>query len=206
MTVDIGDVLRVVAKFDIPDGSVAQLVYHYLGVSGTPVSDSVTVTECRDKFQSSWLLIDQDISDRILGDEISVFKYDFVNHQWDGIGATPLTAADGAHVAEMISHGASGLVKFFTGSQRRQGRKYLPGIVEGLQADGTITGAMVTDMALWAADLDNGLFPGSLVMDFGTFSTDVLSALYETFSISANVAQAEAIIAYQRRRRPGTGI
>ncbi len=206
MTVDVGDVVRVVAEFDMPDGTIAQLVYHFVGKSGSSIADSALITPLRSALYSAWAEVDQEISDQVLGSTFELFLWDFVLNRFDGIGATVLTVADGTNVGEMLPHGAAGLVKIFTVAARRQARKYIMGLVETVQDEGTIAGATVTKLADFAALLDNDVTAGTLTLAFGTFNTDPLSPLFETFSQASQTVQAEAVFAYQRRRRPGTGI
>lgn len=206
MSVDVGDVIRVVAEWDIPDGTIAQLVWHYIGLSGSSAPDATVLTAVEFNLDNAWDSIVARIDDTVLGSTIEGFKWDFVLHQWDGIGTIPMVGIDGTAVDEMLPHGAAGLVKIFTTAARRQARKYVMGFGELAQGNGTLIPAAVTDLALFATDLDDDLFAGSLVMNFGVFNTDPLSDLFETFAVSAQSVQAEGIMAYQRRRRPGTGI
>ena len=206
MTVAVGDYIRVVAEWDIPDGTIAQLVYHFHGATGSPATDTVVGGAVLAALHAAWLQIEDYVSDLVTGAELEVYLRDVANHQWDGIYTGVLTAADGADVTPMISHGAAGLVKIFTYAARRQGRKYLMGLTEGDNDDGSLVGAVTTALALFAADLDDPVTAGALTLNYGNYNTDPLSPLYETFATASQTVQAESIIAYQRRRRPGTGI
>ncbi len=206
MTVGVGDVVRVVAEWDIPDGTIAQMVWHYIGLSGTPATDFQVVTAAENNLDFAWDQIKARIDSTVLGSTVEAFVWDFVLHQWDGIGQVAMVGVDGEAVDEMLPHGVAGLVKIFTAASRRQGRKYVPGFGELAQGDGTLIPAAVVDLGLFAADLDDQLFPGSLIMNFGVFNTEPTSALFETFSAAVGSVLAEGIMAYQRRRRPGTGI
>ncbi len=206
MAVDVGDVVRIVAEWDIPDGTIAQMVWHFIGISGSSSTDVAVLNAAEAALQAAWANIAARIDDTVLGSTVEGFRWDFTLNQWDGMGQVPLIGADGTATDEMLPHGAAGLVKIFTDAARRQARKYVPGFGELAQGNGTLIGAAVTDLALFASDLDDIIFPGNLVMHFGVFSTDPASALFETFSETRQSVQAEAIMAYQRRRRPGTGI
>lgn len=206
MTVGVNDVVRIVAEWDVPDGTIAQMVWHYIGLSGTPATEFQVVTAAENNLDFAWDQIKGNIDDTVLGSTIEAFVWDFVLHQWDGIGQVAMVGIDGEAINEMLPHGAAGLVKIFTAAQRRQARKYVMGFVETAQADGTLLPAAIVDLGLFAADLDDQLFPGSLIMNFGVFNTEPTSDLFETFSAAVGSVQAEGIFAYQRRRRPGTGI
>lgn len=206
MTVGVGDVIRIVAEWDIPDGTIAQLVWHYLGASGSTATEAQVIASAVQALQDAWPQIQDHISDVVIAVDITAFLWDFVLHQFDGIGQQNFNDADGTSVNEMTPHGAAGLIKMFTVAARRQARKYIMGLDETSVEDGTIVPAVLSDLALFAADLDDPVTTGNLVMNFGTFNTLAASPLFETFSVSSQSVQAEGIIAYQRRRRPGTGI
>lgn len=206
MTVGVGDVVRVVAEWDIPDGTIAQLVYHYIGKSGTTATDTQMAIAAEGRLDAAFDNIAADIADTYLGSTVDLLLWDFVLNRWDGIATTPLIGADGLNITEAVAHGAGALIKLFTSAARRQGRKYVPGLSRSLVNSGTIAPAQVTNMALFAAELDDDLVAGGLTVAFGTFNTEATSPLFETFAQASGGVQAEAIVAYQRRRRPGTGI
>lgn len=205
-TLSVDDVLRVVAEWAIPDGTVAQLVYHFIQTAGGPISSAQFLTAVVTALELAWDNIEDIIADEVLGGTIGIALYDFINHQFDGLESSPLVDVDGANITEMLPHGAAGLVKIFTAAARRQGRKYVHGLTEASNDAGTLIPTTVTDLALFAADLDDDVAAGGATFRYCTFNVDPLSALYETASIASGTVQAEAVVAYQRRRRPGTGI
>lgn len=80
------------------------------------------------------------------------------------------------------------------------------GIIEGRAGDGIIDTTGLIALGLFVADLDDSVVSGSETLVYGTYNTSPLSALYETFSPRNQNAAVESVVAYQRRRRPGTGI
>ncbi len=206
MTVGVGDVIRVVAEWDIPDGTIAQLVYHFIGISGTTATEAQVGAGVLAALAAAWLHIDQDIGDRVLGSVIETYLWDFVLNRWDGIDVRPQLVTDGLSVGEMMSHGTALLGKIFTGVSRRQSRKYIHGLTETRNNDGTWDATALSAAALFLNDLNDDINVGGLNMAYCTFNTDPLSPLFETDSQANQTVQAEAICAYQRRRRPGTGI
>lgn len=202
----VGDILRVVAEWNIPDGSVAQLVWHLEAVSGSTVTDLVVGAQAIVELTAAWAIMEDYIADVVTGGTLEMYLRDTVLHRWDGVYANNIAALDGLDAAEMIGHGTSALVKMFTSKARRQGRKYIMGLTESDQADGTLVGLVLTAAALFMARLDDDFSAGALNLEVGTYNTDVESPLYETFSAASQGVQAEGILAYQRRRRPGTGI
>lgn len=206
MAVDVGDVVRVVAEWDGPGGMLAQMVYHLRGKSGTPETAAVVGAAALAAHQTAWLNIDNQLDSELIATVQELLQWDFALNRWDGIDTRPFTALDGLTIGELSAHGAAGLVKIFTAAARRQARKYIPGILETSVGNGIISGAALTNMALYAADLDDDVTAGALVLEMGTFNTEPLSPLFETFSAASGTVQAEAVYAYQRRRKPGTGI
>lgn len=206
MTVGVGDVVRFVAEWDIPDGTIAQLVYHFFGVSGTTATDAQVGIAGEAALTTAWALIAAEISDQVTGATFETYLWDFVLNRWDGIDVQLMIGQDGLTAVHMLPHGAAALVKIFTDAARRQGRKYVHGMIEDSIADGTFDGVALTALALFGAALDNGFVAGGLTMGFCTFNTEPTSPLFETTSPGSGAVQAEGIAAYQRRRRPGTGI
>lgn len=206
MTVNVGDVVRIVAEWDIPNGAVAQLVYHYLAASGTTATDVQVGTAAEGRLDAAWDQIAGIISQEVDGSTVETYLWDFVLNRWDGIDTRPLIGADGTSVGDMMAHGCAALIKIFTAAARRQGRKYVPGIEEGSVFNGVISGGAIGNLASFAAEMDDDLIAGGVTLEFGTFNSDPASPLFETFSSAIGTIQAENIIAYQRRRRPGTGI
>lgn len=206
MTVDVGDVVRVVAEWDGPAGMLAQFVYHLEGKSGSAVSASVVAAATLAALEAAWLNIDQDLDSELIATVQELLQWDFTLNRWDGIDTRPYAALDGLTIGSLGAHGAAGLVKIFTTSARRQARKYIPGYIDTSIADGQIGVTETSNMALFAAALDNDVTAGALTLAFGTFNTEPTSPLFETFSAASGSVQAERIIAYQRRRKPGTGI
>lgn len=204
--IDLNDVLRVVAEWDTSSGTISQLVWHYLVTSGNNDDPNDVLDDIITNLETAWANIEDRIGNDYTGADIELLQYDFGNHQWDGVAASPLVNVDGSSVSGHVAHGVAGLCKFWTELNRRQGRKYVAGLTEADLDDGIINGATVTALALFATDLDDVVTAPLTTLTYGTFNLVPTSALYETFSKSTQTSGAEAIAAYQRRRRPGTGI
>lgn len=206
MSIDLGDVVRVVAEWDGPGGMLAQMVYHLRAKVGTSEAATVVAAAVLAAHQAAWLNIDNDLDSELLATVQEMLQWDFVLNRWDGVDTRPFTALDGLTVGDLQAHGVAGLVKVFTATARRQARKYIPGYIETVVGNGVLTGPALTNLALYAAALDNDVVGGTMTMEFGTFNTDPASPLFETFSAATGSVQAEGVVAYQRRRKPGTGI
>lgn len=206
MSVDVGDVVRVVAEWDGPGGMLAQMVYHLRGKSGTPETAAVVGAAALAAHQTAWLNIDNDLDSELAATVQELLQWDFVLNRWDGIDTRPFTALDGLTIGDIQAAGVAGLAKIFTAAARRQARKYIPGYIETAVINGSLGPTPLSNLALYAAALDNDVVAGALTLAFGTFNTEPTSPLFETFSDATGSVQAEAVVAYQRRRKPGTGI
>ncbi len=206
MTVGVGDVIRFVAEWDMPLATVAQFVYHFIGASGTTATDAQVLVAAEADLQAAFAEIDDLIDTEVVGSNLNALKWDFVLNRFDGIGQVAMVGLDGLSVSDMLPHGNALLVKIFTAQQRRQSRKYVFGMTESQQLNGSFTAVPLTQGALFGAALNDNMSAGGLVLNYCTFNTDPLSPLFETTSLASGTTIAESVVAYQRRRRPGTGI
>lgn len=205
-TILANDVMRVVAEWDAPQGTVAQLVWHYVVKTGSGVQSLTLLDAILTNLQVAWADIEDVVSDLYTGATISWSKWDFTLNRFDGLDVAPLTNADGVSIADPVPHGAAGLVKIFTEVARRQARKYVHGLIDTVIVAGSVTAPVLVNLADFAGVLDTDIIAGGITLGFCTFNVDATSPLFETHSLAIGAVQAEAVVAYQRRRRPGTGI
>jgi hypothetical protein len=204
--ITVDDVVRVVVGYALPDGAVGQLVWHYActaGTTATPQQVGITIAAA---FAAAWDNIKSHIGTQVVSESLELYAYDFTLHRFDGVYTASLLGGDGTGTGDVVPQGAALLGKIFTDAARRQARKYLFGLLEGSQSDGLVATAAVTAYGLFLDDLQESLSPGNILLEYCTFNTDSTSPLYETVSLSIASTIAEAVMAYQRRRRPGTGI
>lgn len=206
MAIDLNDVLRVVLTWDTAESTVAQLVWHYLVTAGNNDDPDDVLTAIDTNLDSAWANISSIVDSTMQGSLLELFQWDFTNNQWDGVANHIPGGVDGGAALEALPHGAAALCKFFTALNRRQSRKFIPSLGEGTQNDGLFTASALTSLALFALDFDDVISAPLTTLTYCTFNTDPTSALFETTSLSTQSVQAEAVVAYQRRRRPGTGI
>ena len=204
--IDLNDVLRVVAEWSGPDGSIAQLVWHYVVDAGNDEDPDDVLADIITNFETAWANIETIIHQGWQSTTLELYQRNVGLHQWDGVSVDTSLALDGASATEGQAHGAAGLVKIFTEAARRQSRKYIHGIIETVISNGVIQVTGTVPLGLFVADLDDSVISGTETLVYGTYNTDPLSDLYESFSRRNQNAAVEAVVAYQRRRRPGTGI
>lgn len=204
--IGIGDVVRLVAEWDGPGGMLAQIVWHYRGKSGTSAPPATVGAAILASVQAAWLHIDNDLDSELLASAQDMLQWDFALNRWDGVDNRVYTALDGLTVDSLVGHGICGLGKIFTVAARRQARKYIPGYRKNVTGQGTLDPITLSNLGLFLLDFDDDVVAGGLTLEFGTFNTDPTSPLFETFSAASGAVQAESVMSYQRRRRPGTGI
>lgn len=205
-TIDIGDVIRIVAEWDGPGGMLAQMVWHYRGKSGTAAPFATVGAAIVTAIEAAWLHIDQDLDSQLIASTQEMLQWDFTLNRWDGVDSRPYAALDGLTIGDIVGHGIAGLGKIFTAAARRQARKYVPGFIKTETGDSILNPDTLTNLGLFLLDFDDDVVAGGLTLEFGTFNTDPVSPLFETFSAAIGTVQAESVLSYQRRRRPGTGI
>lgn len=206
MTIDIGDVIRVVLTWDTPLASLAQNVWHMEMTSGTPVGETATLAALDTQYAVAFAEIDQEINDEFEAVQFEIFKWDFTLHQWDGAGARALTGNVGIDAGDYLPHGVAYVVRYLTAASRRQGRQFIPGIPDTKVTSGVLESTTETALAAFLADWGTDLAPGSAIMELCTFNTEPLSDLYETTSLATGSYIVNSLPGYQRRRKPGVGI
>lgn len=206
MTVDIGDVLRVVLTWDTPLASLAQNVWHMVMTGGTPPTLGQILTELETQYTVAWAELDMEINEEFEPVLFELFQRDVALHQWDGIGQRALSGLLGLDAGDYLPHGVAYVVRYLTAQSRRQGRQFIPGIPDTKVVDGVLVGATEAALAAFLSDWGTDLGPGSSIMELCTYNTEPTSALYETASIATGTYLVNSLPGYQRRRKPGVGI
>lgn len=206
MTIAVGDILKFVAKGTMASGNEWNWVWHQLVTLGTTETDLTVLTALRDHLDIACLGLDAAISNTIDSTEVELFVWDPVLNRFDGTAQLDWTTYDGQEASEVLPNQMAGLSKFFTAVGRRQGRKYIAGVTEIGNAANALTGLVIGLMAAWNAVLDDPLVAGAVTVAPGTFNTDLLSPLFETFALFSGVTAVDTNPSTQRRRKPNVGI
>jgi len=201
VTIEYLDVIRIVLAFLMPESQVAQLVMHYRVGPGSPTNVTDALDDINDVLALAWLIIDEYVAGTVLGQTLSMLKWNTTTKAFDGVGAIPVTQFDGTGVGEMLPHGVAGVLRFFTSVGRRQGRKFIPGLQENTQDEGSFTALVGTALALTAAAWDDNVTTTGGLLVPGVFRTSD-----ESFEDFTKEVAANTIVGYQRRRKQGVGI
>jgi len=203
MSVQVGDILRIVAAMVWDDAEVAQNVYNaVIGGSGGPYDDADIVDDALAWVQAMYANWLTHFSDELNGSQVQVYKYDSVDDDFDEVGTvgwsfTPTGAAD------QLPRGVAGLVTCRTSDPDVQGKKYLPGLTEAAALDGIITVGTLAVMLDYADDWVTAFVGG---VSGASWIPGIWSPTRTNFFPCGDSYTANAIPAYQRRRKQGVGV
>lgn len=205
MSVETGDVVRVTIRYEGPNLEDYQNSYLFAVGLDESISDSEFLALIEPAMTNLYGGLTGAISSECDPRDIScyVVDYDTVNNKeviTHSIGTTPWTTIAFTAASEMLPAGVAALANFTTNALKTRLSKYIGGIVEVEQDDGTFGSSMVGYMTDWIAELLAGItLEVGKTMVYGGFSKAT-----EQFAAATGGAFT-AIPAYQRRRRPGTG-
>lgn len=203
MTIDVGDVLRVVAVISWLDGDIMQNVFNTAILSGSGPFDPVDVVDDMvDWMDGLYAELASDVTGQVDGSEIRVYIYDDVDDDWDEVGIAAFTWNPSSAV-ESLPRGVALLLNAKTTDPDVSGKKYFGGLTEASVTDGILTAAVVTAGAAVAVEWF-GDFVGSATG--ATFDPGVWSVKDLAFYPMSGTVIIPSIPAYQRRRKNGIGI
>ena len=201
-----GDILRVVLDGTTIDSQTWQNVWHFYVSAGTSIDYDAILAGIEASFDTSYALIESQLSDGVQTRDIILSEWDFTNHEWDGKSQSSAGCLTGALAVEDLPAGNAVVVRFFTEELRRQGRKFIPGIVESLCNGNDLAAALVTAALNFAGDVVGSITADGITCQPCTFSDDALSVRYETHSLFNGDYFVNSKSGYQRRRQVGAGI
>ena len=203
MSVAVDSILRIVASMLWTDGNVNQNVFNALVTgAGAPWDDQDITDDAEDWLDNMYANLTGSISEDLDGNEVIVYKYDTPGADWDEVssqawGWTP-TSAD-----HILPRGVAFLTRLWTTDPDVQGKKYLPGTVEASLTDGLYIAGLLTLGLAFAADW---YLPFVGAASGATFTPGVWSVKDTVFRAGVDHIAANAIPAYQRRRKRNVGI
>lgn len=203
MSVITGDILRVVASFLWTDGNVNQNVFNAVVTGGgSPWADLDIADDAEGWLDNMYLnMVGQQV-DEIDGNEVIVYKYDSVDNDWDEVASQSWTY-NPTELTEQLPRGVAALVRLWTTDPDVQGKKYLPGMSEGGLVDGLFGAGDLAAMLAFAADWYTP-FVGAV--SGADWTPGIWSVAGTVFKAGVNHVAANAIPAYQRRRKRNVGI
>lgn len=205
MTVSNGDVIRVSARQELEDGQDHVSVFHYIADFQSDQTDQTVVDAVMEEIDNAFGALNGYISNTTSKVDMKFDKVEFIGgvleqvynlgtYLWTGATYTP------AGSGETLPPGVAALCKFTTVLGRVYGRKFLGGLIEGAQNGGTLVAGCLTALASFGA---------TILTDVVIDASNSLAAGVMSSKVSGYVgfqeADASDNVAYQRRRRVGTG-
>ena len=203
MSVVTGDVLRIVASMLWTDGNISQNIFNVkLSGAGGPWDDSDVADDAEDWLDDMYANMTSSVTDELDGNEVIVYKYDAVGDDWDEV-QSQAWSWNPSSAGQQLPRAVAGLIRLWTEDPDVQGKKYVPGLVEETSDDGLFNAATLTVLLAMAADWYLP-FVGSATG--ATFTPGVWSVISKLFVAAVDHVAANAIPAYQRRRKRNVGI
>ena len=203
MAIVDGEILRVVASLLWTDGNINQNVYNCIVSGGSPPFDEQDVLDdMEDWLDNMYANVTIATSDEVDGNEVIVYKYDTVGDDWDEVGSNAWTWNPSSDI-DQLPRGVAALIRLWTTDPDVQGKKYIGGRTEGNVTDGLFTGSHLTTLLAFAADWYT---PFAGAASGATFTPGIWSVANTLFLAGVDHIAANAIPAYQRRRKRNVGI
>jgi hypothetical protein len=200
VTVDSGDLCKVVLEWTLPDNVIANTSFHWYrsDVAGDPMSFVTFMSDVNAEIDSYLDGVDAAMADVVATTKITGYTLVYVGGKWETEGLMGQSALVHAMTAnyDMLPHGVCGLITYPTLYPRVRGRHYLPGFTENGQVDGAWSAGIISALETWGTAFISG-FTGS---GGETFAAAVPGSIGSAIVLTSRVVSAYP--AYQRRRRP----
>jgi len=157
MTVQAGDVIKVVVDQTYPGGWSCQNVFYWLLPEGSDeMADSTVLGAVTNKIEAMWEELELFMKSTYTMDSVSivVVEWDETEGKWETVrtvGSYPLDVTF-AGTTDLMPPYVTAFLTGFTNGIKTRARKSLSGIVEGAQAIGVPGGGTLTALGLWAAE------------------------------------------------------
>lgn len=207
MPVTHQDIVKVVVIGNAPDTVIWENVYYWQ--LDDPDTDSPTngqiVFALDTKLTAMYNDIAGEMANDYLVDELEVDRIEWNGTIWETmetIGGAPLAVA-GGDATDASPQGIAALLTANTEKPKTRARKFFPGIAEDNWTDSILDGGNLTNLAAMAVEwLTDQLVIGTAELVPVVISLAVATEgdVFPLISATAN-----AIAAYQRRRKPGVG-
>lgn len=201
----VNDILRATLKGSVGLIDDLNMVFHYIVITGTETDYSAIAVAIGSALNAAFNGMEGNISDRVNMTELDLFEWDFVNNEFDGKASAVVTSLIGEGLGAALPDGISVVMRFLTEELRRQGRKFVPGVLEADTTDNTILSGLLTPALATAALLNDDIIAGGATIRPCTFNSTPTSPRFETASKFVQTAFVNTLVGYQRRRQPGSG-
>lgn len=205
MTVLSSEVLRVSVRFSDTQGNDHVNVFHFRALNTITDPDSTVLAAIAAWADATYSYMATNISNLVNEVDIKVDVVDFVGGVLTvvrnlGLTGWSMSTAPSA-ASDPMPPGVAALCKLLTGLGKVYGRKFIGMITENSGANGIISTSFQAQIANFAANFIAGI---TGVLTGGDLQAGVMSQKYTAF-IPVTSYDVSDTIAYQRRRRQGTG-
>ena len=200
-----GDVLRCSVRFSDVNGNDHVNVYYLRAPFEITDSDATIMAAIADYFDDAYSELATNISNLVTEIDIKIDEVEWVGGVLEvtrNLGTVPWSMTTSPSAAgDPLPPGVAALVKFLTGVGKTYGRKFIGMICEAAQASGIITSGLQSQLASYAGVILAGI---SGILTGGDLDAGVMSVKIHGFQEYNNYDVSD-VVAYQRRRRQGTG-
>lgn len=195
------NIYRVRINWSLPQAVEAQSVYTFKCTSAGGGDTEDWLADFITNQETAWAAIEDYVTDEVESTTTELAELDPVTDEWNTIEVlNSSTLVGAAAIGDMLPHGNSPIVRFFTAVAKRQAKKFLVGFLESTCSDSILTVAVEAALAVWAVLVDNSITEGGNTLVAGVYN-DTLG-----FKGLSQTAEVNTITGYQRRRKPGVGI
>ena len=156
MSVDNDAVLKMVAQFTLPDGTIAQNIFHYKTVFASAQSDANVLTALEEQMESLYGQLVAEVTEDLVVDIFSVHEV-----EWDDeedIWATTALVGEFlptiafSSITDWFPNQVSAVLIGNTARPKTRGKTFLTGLGEGIATGGEMTAPVMVHMLLALAD------------------------------------------------------
>jgi hypothetical protein len=201
MTVEVGDILRVVMEYSLPNSSTALNVFYFLvsefsGSNSDCVQDFVEFAE--DEWGPDWDDIASADAD-IVGIEVDSMNLNGTVKENIGSAAVTVPGTVGGQIS---ASAVSGYIKADTDIPKTRGSKYIPGWTENFLSNSLWDSTAVAKLL---ALLTTYMLRYTSPTNNNSYNPGVISRLPGTFVEFNETGDVTDVAAYQRRRKLNVG-
>lgn len=205
MPLSTNDVLRVSVRYADPNGNDHINVYYVQADGDITDTDAIILQALEGYLGAAYSEVATNLSNAITPVDLKADVVLFVGGQMEvirNLGTYPFSPSVAASAsAEPMPSGNAALVKFLTGYGKTYGRKFVGMFTEAAQANGILTTGFQSQLADFAAVVLAGITSG---LTGGGLVAGVMSKVFAGF-VPYTTYDVSDVVAYQRRRRLGTG-
>lgn len=203
MSIPAGAILKIAQSILLPDTQTAINVFWALlsedGGAG-PLAETDVLEAAANWMDQLYGNIEVDIADTASSTIVEVWVVDPLTGDLTPVG-DEATTWSGQNILDAFPNGVAAVGAMKTVDTEVTGRKFLPALVEDVAIDNNLTGGTLARWVLFVVDWATQYIDGSSVV----FSPGVWSQTKLDFFLASGTVIANAILGYQRRRKPGVG-